>query len=252
MLSSTMRNGLRRAVAVLFWLLLWQGAAMLANRSLLVHIPTPADTLCALWRMAGTGSFYLTVGASLLRIVVGFLAALVLGTGCAVLSARSELFSALSAPLFQLLRAIPVASLTIVVFLWVDRTAIPSCIAFVTVFPIVWSNVEGALRSASRELGEMAQVFGMSRRRILQEITLPGIRPAFSAAVVTGLGFAWKSGVAAEVICRTPGSIGDLLWQSKSAVDYDEVFALTLVIVALSMLTQHLAGPLLGTRRRAA
>jgi NitT/TauT family transport system permease protein len=246
-----MREGLKRAGAVLFWLLLWQGAAMLANRSLLLHIPTPIDTLCALGRMAGTGSFYLTVGASLLRIAAGFLAALVLGTGCAVLSARWELFATLTSPLFGLLRAIPVASLTILVFLWIDRAAIPSCIAFVTVFPIVWSNVEGALRSASVELGEMAQVFGMSRRRILREITLPGIRPAFSTAVVTGLGFAWKSGVAAEVICRTPGSIGDLLWQSKSSVDYDEVFALTLVIVVLSMLMQRLAGPLLRAGRSA-
>ena len=168
-----------------------------------------------------------------------------LGTVCAVLSARFGVFSTLSAPVFHLLRSIPVASLTILIFLWVDRAAIPVCVSFVTVFPVIWANVESGLRAASRNLTEMAQVFGMSRRRILREITLPGIRPAFSAAVMTGLGFAWKSGVAAEVICRTQNSIGNLLWVSKSAIAYDEVFALTLVIVVLSVLIQAAAKPLL-------
>ena len=150
----------------------------------------------------------------------------------------------------QLIRAIPVAVFTIVVFLWVSRPYIPSTIVFLTVLPIVWSNVETGLENADRHLSEMARVFGMSRRAILRQITLPGIRPYVSAAVTTGLGFAWKSGIAAEVICRTQGSLGDLLWSGKATVSYDEVFALTAVIVLCSALLQRaFSGP---KRREAA
>lgn len=240
----------KKVAAVLFWLAVWQIAAMLANRSLLLPIPTPLTTAQALGRLAGEGSFYLTVGASLLRICGGFLLALIFGTLCAFLAARWEFFRVLTQPLLQLIRAIPVASFTILVFLWVSREQIPGCISFLTVFPIVWANVESGLTAADRDLTEMAKVFGMKGSRILREITLPGIRPYFSAAAATGLGFAWKSGVAAEVICRTGNSIGDLLWSSKTAVDYDEVFALTLVIVLLSVLLQAAAQAILRGGKR--
>lgn len=234
-----------KAGAILFWLLLWQGGAMLLNRSLLLPIPTPLTTLRALSGMMRERAFYLTVGASLWRICGGFLLALIGGTVCAFAAARMPIFRALTEPLLQLIRAVPVASFTILVFLWVSREQIPGCISFMTVFPIVWANVESGLAAADRDLTEMARVFGMKSGRILREITLPGIRPYFSAAAATGLGFAWKSGVAAEVICRTGNSIGDLLWSSKTAVDYDEVFALTLVIVLLSVALQAAAQAML-------
>ena len=239
-----MRKALKNGIAVLFWLAVWQLAATAANRSLLLPIPTPVDTARALCRMAAEGSFWLTVGASLLRICAGFALALLAGFAGAAASVRWPLFRQLAAPLVQLIRAIPVAVFTIVVFLWVSRPYIPSTIVFLTVLPIVWRNVETGLESADRQLAEMARVFGMDRRAILRQITLPGIRPYVSAAVSTGLGFAWKSGIAAEVICRTQGSLGDLLWRGKATVSYDEVFALTVVIVLCSALLQRaFSGP---------
>ena len=72
-----------------------------------------------------------------------------------------------------------------------------------------------------------------------------GLNPAYAA--VTGLGFAWKSGIAAEVICRTQGSLGDLLWGGKATISYDQVFALAAVIVLCSALLQSAA---LGLTRK--
>ena len=233
------------AAAVVFWLALWQLGAMAANRSLLIPVPTPVDTLAALWRLGGTAGFWLAVGASALRICLGFAGAMLLGTACAVFSERWGLFRVATEPLMRLVRAVPVASVTILVFLWLPRERIPGAIAFLTVLPIVWSNVSGGIRHADRGLVEMARVFGMGRWEILRRITLPEIRPYFTAAIATGLGFAWKSGVAAEIICRTNLSMGNLLWSSKSAVAYDEVFALTLVIVVWSVALESGAKALL-------
>jgi len=239
------RTKLYTALSVLFWLSLWQLGAMAANARLLLPLPTPLSTALALWRLLGTGSFYAAVGASLLRVGLGFLLAFVLGTLCALLSARSSFFKLLTAPLLSLIRAIPVASFTILIFLWVSREKIPSCISFLTVFPVVWASVENGAVALDRGLREMARVFGMPAKRILREITLPALRPFFAAAAANGIGFAWKAGVAAEIICRTASSLGNLLWAGKSSVEYDEVFAVTLVIVLLSALLQGLAGQLL-------
>lgn len=238
------KNG-KNGLAVLFWLLVWQVGAMAANRTLLLPIPTPVTTLQALIRLLGQGSFYLAVGTSLLRIAIGFVLALIVGALSAVLSTRSSFFATLTAPLLQLIRAIPVASFTILLFLWVRRSVLPSCVVFLTVYPLVWANIESGIRSLDGSLSEMAKVFGMKGSQIFRQITLPGLRPYFSAASAAGLGFAWKSGVAAEVICRSEHSLGNLLWAGKNAVDYDEVFALTLVIVLCSAVLQALAKPMM-------
>ena len=243
-----MRKALKNGISVLFWLAVWQLAAMAANRSLLLlPIPTPVDTARALCRMAAEGGFWLTLGASLLRICAGFALALLAGGAGAAASARWPLFRQLAAPLVQLIRAIPVAVFTIVVFLWVSRPYIPSTIVFLTVLPIVWSGMETGLRQLAPKLAEMARVFGMKRWDMLRHITLPQLRPYAGTAAVTGLGFAWKSGIAAEVICRTQGSLGDLLWGGKATISYDQVFALAAVIVLCSVLLQSAA---LGLTRK--
>ena len=111
---------------------------------------------------------------------------------------------------------------------------------------------KAVLRDVSLEIPEGGRLClmgpsGKGKSTVLRRVTLPGIRPYVTAAVTTGVGFAWKSGIAAEVICRTQGSLGDLLWSGKASVSYDEVFALTVVIVVCSGLLQRAAT---GLRRK--
>lgn len=240
--ASTMSVNRKHAcLAIAFWVMVWQAIAMLANRSLLIPLPTPVSTLGTLLRMVQAAAFWQAVGLSLLRIGMGFLAALMVGTVGAGLCVKSRLFHALTAPILQLLRAVPVAATTVVVFLWVKREDIPSLIAFLTVLPMIWNQLETGMRQLNGQLLEAAQVFALSKRVTLRRIVLPELRPYFAAAITTGIGFAWKSGVAAEVICRIGSSLGDLLWVGKSSVDYDEVFAVTIVIVLLSIALQRLS-----------
>ena len=59
----------QRLCAVCFWIALWWIVAAIFAKPLL--LPTPPATLRALWRLAGDGSFYLTLLTSLTRILVG-------------------------------------------------------------------------------------------------------------------------------------------------------------------------------------
>ena len=242
------REKLKFAAAVCFWLAVWQAAAMAVNHRLLLPIPTPVTCGAAFLRLSADIAFWRAVLGSFGRILAGFVAALLLGCIGGVLSARSTNFRLLASPLLALVRSVPVASMTIVIFLWISREKIPSVISFITVLPVVWTNVERGAGEIDRPLLEMARVFGMRMRDVLLEIVLPGMRPYIAAAVTSGIGFAWKSGVAAEVICRTAVSLGDLLWAGKAVVDYDEVFAVTGVIVVLAVLLEKAAAVIMRGR----
>ena len=235
-----------RIAPVIFWILVWQFAAMAVNQSLLIPIPTPVTTIRSFAGMLADPAYLTAAVFSVIRILIGFICALAAGTILAALCVRFKVFGILISPLLQVIRAIPVASFTILVFLWVSRGKIPSTISFFTVLPIVWANIESGLRAFDKDLLEMARVFGMKNGKVFKEIMLPGIRPFFSAAVNNGIGFAWKSGIAAEVICRTQNSLGNMLWAGKTSVDYDRVFALTLLIVILSMAVQFAAKKIFG------
>ena len=219
---------------------MWEAVAFFANKNLLIAIPTPLTVAQAFCRLSKNISFWISAAYSLYRVLIGFLLAVITGTVLATISVRIKIIGEFISPLLRLMRAVPVAAFIILVFLWVREKNIPTLIAFLTVLPIVWDATYNALCSVDKSLVEMAEVLGLKKGKIFRFITFPSIRPAYSAALVTGLGFAWKSGVAAEVISRTEMSLGNLLWIGKNAIDYDEVFAVTAVIVIFSVIFEYL------------
>ncbi len=231
---------LKKVLIFLFFILLWQVVAFFANKNLLIALPTPLSVVKAFIRLSKNISFWLSAFYSLYRVLIGFLLAAIAGTVLAIISSKIKIIGEFISPLLRLMRAVPVAAFIILVFLWVREKNIPTLIAFLTVLPIIWDATYNALCSVDKSLIEMANVLGMKKGKILRFITFPSIKPAYSAALITGLGFAWKSGVAAEVISRTEMSLGNLLWIGKNAIDYDEVFAVTAVIVIFSVIFEYL------------
>lgn len=231
------RFGIGVAVAA-FWLAVWWGIAALVDQTLLV--PTPWQVAKVLVEVIRTASFWKAVGFSLLRMLSGFAAAVVAGTVMAVLTARFSLLRAVFSPLLHVVRAAPVASFIILALVWIVTDAVPLFISFLMVFPIVWTNVETGLQRISPTLREVTKVYRLSRFKTLTVLVIPSVAPYFYAACTSGLGFAWKSAVAAEVICRPDFSIGDRLQVAKLTLETPEVFAWTAVVVALSMLLEWL------------
>lgn len=220
--------------------MVWHIAASIINRNLLFSIPLPLETVQEFFASAKTLAFWQAVGNSLIHIVSGFLFAVILGLLCGLLSGNSAIFKTLSAPISRLIRSVPVAAFIVLAWLWIPSTAIPSVIAFLMVFPIVWIQIENSLLGIDPKLIEMAQVMGMSKSEITKNIKIPSLLPAFRNSCITGLGFAWKSGVAAEVICNPTGSIGALLSNAKSNLEYARVFAIVLTIVILSLILENI------------
>lgn len=230
-----------RAVAVaVFWLAVWAGGCYLANRTLLLLLPYPWDVAKTLCKILGESAFWSVVGMSLLRVVSGFLLALVIGIALAMITTRFSVAHMLLSPVLSVVRAAPVASFIFVAFLWIPAENMPTFIAFLMVVPLVWENVRQGILHTDVKLLEMAQVFRLNRWERLCHIRLPAVRPYLQAAVSTGFGFAWKAGVAAEILCWPADSIGYHIAVSKNLLETAEVFAWTAVVVAFSVMLEWL------------
>lgn len=218
---------------LLFWLGVWMLLSVWGGQELL--LPSPVAVAAHLWRLCRTSVFWSNVLASLVRVLLGFLSAAVAGTLLAMLTTRFTLAHHLFSPVLHIVRAAPVASFILLAYFWVRLQLLPSFIAFLMVLPLMWANVCQGIEHTDPSLLEMAKVFRFGRWRTLREVRLPSVLPYFEAACTTGLGFAWKSGVAAEVICSPPFSVGKEMLSAKQYLETAEVFAWTVAVVLLSV-----------------
>ena len=228
-----------------FWLGVWQSCALLVDRSMggrgnELLLPYPATVLAALTHLAGTGEFWESVLLSLLRVLAGLVVGAGLGGLAAALTCASAWADRLLSPAIRVVRAAPVASFILLVLLWTGRDQVPVVIVALMVLPVVWDSLSQGIRATDAQWLELARAYRFSRWKTVRLIYLPGLRPHLSAALTTATGLAWKSGVAAEVLCLPSTALGTEIYQTKYYLEIPELFAWTGVAVALSLLLEHL------------
>ena len=245
-MNKSTKKILHAVMPPVFWLGVWQLAALWVGRELL--LPGPLAVGRALLALAGTADLWLSALATLARVFLGLLWGTAAGTALAFLTHFSPWLDRLLSPAVRVVRATPVVSFILLVYLWVARPAIPWVIAGLMVLPVVWGSLTAGLDSLDGRLLEMARAYRFSRFKTLGLVYLPALRPHFSAGVLTAFGLAWKSGVAAEVLCPPDRAIGSRIQQAKLALETPELFAWTLVIVALSLALEGLLRCLIQKR----
>ena len=232
------RNFAKKALIALIYIAVWEAASLLVGKELL--LPSPVVTVSRLVALLFQADTWAFAGRTLLRIMAGYVLGVVAGVLLAVMTAQSRFAEELLAPLRSVVKATPVTSFILLALLWFHSGVVPLFISFLMVLPMVWATTAEAIMQTDRRLIEMGKTFGLNRWKILRQIYVPSVLPQFLAACTTALGFAWKSGVAAEIIALPKQSIGYRLYESKLRIETVDLFAWTLLVILLSMLLEGL------------
>lgn len=229
-----MRIQIRKAVIILFWLIVWQIAAAWTNNHILLVGPT--QVLRTFVQNMMQPDFLKTVLCSFARIGLGFFLALCVGLLLGAVGYRFQAAQELLEPVMVTLKSIPVASFVVLLLIWFGSSKLSFFISFLIVFPNVYVNTIAGLKSADAKLLEMAKVYGIGRLNSFFYIYRPALMPYLSSCLKISLGMSWKSGVAAEVIGLPDFSLGERLYMSKIYLDTAGLFSWTLMIVLISFL----------------
>lgn len=222
-----------RLFVLLFWLTVWELAALAVDRELLV--PAPTAVFARLWELIREKSFWLACLSSLGRMAGGYAVGVSAGVLLAFGAHWCRPLRMLISPVFTVIRATPVASFILIALVWIGGGRVPVFTAFLMVLPIVWGGTVGGLESVGRELPEMARVFSLSPWRKLRYLYLPAVRPSLLSACVTAVGLAWKASVAAEVLCVSGNSVGLYLYRAKLYLETVDLYAWTVAVILLSL-----------------
>lgn len=227
-----------RLWAVGLWLLIWQLLSMAIGQEIL--LASPVTVFQTLGVLIFEADFWYSVFLSLLRILTGFLSAVVSSVILAAAASRFAFIRDFLEPFITIMKSVPVASFVILLLIWVSSRHLSIIISFFMVFPILYENVRQGIQQCDKRLLEMAQVFQIDSFTKVRYLYLSQVLPYFQSACSLSLGLCWKSGIAAEVIGLPEFSIGERLYQAKIYLDTSQLFAWTIVIIGISFLFERL------------
>jgi NitT/TauT family transport system permease protein len=198
------------------------------------NIPTPAQVYEKVIEVNRSAKFITSIGISVRRILLGFAVATVLGVGLGILIGRYRLVRQLAMPAMEVFRPIPaIAWVPMSIMLWPTNEVSIVFITFLgAFFPILLNTVHG-VEALDPVLLRAARSLGAKERRLLAHVVLPGALPHIFTGLAVGMGVAWVSLIAAEMISGQFG-IGYFTWEAYSLITYSEI--------ALGMITIGVLG----------
>jgi NitT/TauT family transport system permease protein len=195
--------------------------------------PTPWQVVTGTLELARDGTLWSDIGASLMRVGVGFL----LAVGIAVplglwMGWVKGAFSTLN-PIFQILRPIsPIAWIPIAILWFGVGDESPIFLIFMSsVFPMVVQTTAG-VHTIERRYLRAAENFGVSRYTLFIRVIIPAVLPQIIVGMRIGLGVAWLVVVAAEMIALRSG-LGYLIIDSRNAGNRYDLVIGGMVIIGL-------------------
>ncbi|RRV10233.1 ABC transporter permease [Pseudomonas sp. v388] len=236
---------LQRLALVAFFAVLWWYAAGKVPSFVL---PGPQKVLTALDGLIHSQTFLHDIGATMGRVFSGFLLAVAIGTPLGLALGTSRVLARFFEPMLAVFNTVSSAIWAIFAIIWFgisDATTV--FVVFMTAMPLVLTNVWQGAQAVERQYVELARSFRMSRLQILLKISLPSILPYFFSGARLAFGFGWRVSLVAETLGASDG-IGYRLRQAADLVQSDQVFAWTVLLVALMLLLE--AGVLKPLERR--
>lgn len=239
-----MNGNYRKWGAIVLWLLIWHLGALAAANSLL--LPRVDEVFRALLFILGDRQNRVRIANTVFHIFCGFGLAFILGIGFGFLSYfHVWLKDVLNIPV-SFLKSVPIVSLVILLLLYFGSEILPLFIVLSMVFPQIYTaTLEGLLKTDKNRL-EMARIYGMKRKDVLRHIYFHDLLNYLRINTKISIGFAWKAGVAAEVIALSKISMGEALYFSKIYLNTADLFAWTVLILCLSKGFEKVSMCLLG------
>lgn len=203
------------------------------------NVPGPITVWLAFVQHLQTTEFYIHVGVSMQRILIGYALAVALGILFGLIMGRSRLGRDIVAPYIEILRPIPaVAWIPLAILMWPTEESSIIYITFLgALFPIVLNTAHGA-EQTPEVLVRAAKSLGASRSEIFMHVVIPAALPSISAGLAIGMGVSWFSLLAGEIISGQYG-IGYFTWNAYSLINYQDIVVGMLVIGGLGTLSTY-------------
>jgi len=221
---------LRRAVALVFLLALWETASRLDWINPF-YASSPSAVAKVLYSLFADGQIWPHLEATFSAAVIGLVAGLALGVVLGFVAALTPLLAQLIEPVMILLNAIPRVILAPLFVIWLGiDLASKVALALILVAVLIFFAVYSGIKEVDQRLVERVRTLGGGKRVLIREVYVPSVTAWIMGSLKVAVGFAFTGACVGEFVASSRG-LGYLLQFAQSTYNA----ALTMALIVLIM-----------------
>ena len=226
-----LNSAFKFALPLLMLLLFWELCVQFFQVNARVF-PSVEAVFAAGVEAVNDGSIFNHIAASLGRVAVGTLLAVIIAIPLGVAMGLNPVISDFLSPLFRFFSVLAGIAWIPIATLWFGYGfGAITFVIFNAVFFVVTYNTLLGVASIPMPLRNAAASLGANGWTLLTQVILPGALPNIVTGIRTGLGFAWRGLIAAEMIATNVG-LGYMLFLARDFYK-TEVIVLGMIIIGL-------------------
>jgi NitT/TauT family transport system permease protein len=211
-------------------LVVWQVFAVYLNSK---NLPTPLVVGNVFWQGCLNRQIPFHLGVTLLRLVVSFSTAMLLGCAIGIILGRNKKLDSFFDNWLMIFLNIPALVTIILCYVWFGLTEAAAILAVViNKLPNVTVTIREGARALDQDLMEMVQCYRFGRRKTLRHVVWPQMYPYVMGATRSGLALVWKIILVVELLGRSNG-IGYQLHLFFQLFDVANILAYTIAFIAV-------------------
>ena len=224
-------------ISIIIIVFIWQ---ICGNLGLLPKFifPTPLEIANAFIRDGDLFWFHFRI--TMLEAIIGLVLGIVIATILAIIMDSFKMINKIIYPLLVFTQTIPTIALAPILVLWLGYDMTPKIVLIVmtTTFPIVISILDG-FRHCDEDAIQLLKLMNASRWQILYHVKIPTALTYFYAGLRVSVSYAFISAVVSEWLGGFEG-LGVFMTRAKKAFDYDTMFAIIILVSAISLISMEL------------
>ena len=177
--------------------------------------PSFSESVKAFFQLLGESVFYKSLLRTLLRVFAAFGVSFIPALILAILSYLYPTLGRFFAPVVSVLRSLPTLAVLLIILSWTSAGVAPVVVAFLTLFPALYSGILAALKQTDNGLIEMSKTYGVPLKKRIISLYLPSSAPYVLRESASALSLSLKLVASAEVLASTALSLGGMMQDAK-------------------------------------
>ena len=207
-------------------------------------LPSPQALVQELYSLLVNGytgkPLWAHASASLVRTLVGLLAALAVGIPLGLLIGASRVAAALLTPIFSFLRPVPAIALIPLIILYFGIGEFSKVfVIFVTATLYVILNASAGVKSVPEDLLRAGVNMGLTRGQLFLHVILPAAAPQVMTGIKTATAVSWALVVASELIAAQVG-LGYMIMDAATFYRIPDVYIAIAIIGLIGLALETL------------
>jgi NitT/TauT family transport system permease protein len=224
-------------LSLLALLFVWQVLATSLNSN---NLPSPVVVGKVFWQGCVSGQIPYHLSVTLLRLVVSFSIAMLLGCAIGIILGCNKNLDDFFDNWLVIFLNIPALVTIILCYVWFGLTEVAAILAVViNKLPNVIVTIREGARALDQDLLEMAQSYRFGKRKTLLHVVWPQMYPFVMGATRSGLALVWKIILVVELLGRSNG-MGYQLHLFFQLFDVANILAYTFAFVAIIQVLEWL------------